>query len=725
MKKCALSLFLSLIMTLSLAVSPVLAADMSQMEIPADSSAAEPLPEETESSAQPEEQPAETPEEVPAEEETPAPDASQPEETAPEAPEELPAEEEVTEDAEELPEELETEQLEELLPPEEIPEMDPVEAAIEELPEAEYVSDAVYPKDKKITAATFGDYANSTGKAAGASIAYNRLVTFNVVGLKTGAANAYSNSLVMTHVMKLVQSFSSQKDYAKTMFKVVVPAGKYYLDYSMYLYSNTWLSMKGVTFYKGNLENKCMARSTPAGVSCSGYKGESNIVLEGGTWDVQQSKYSASSQTHFGTLRFGHAKNIIMANVVCNGAVNGHQVEFCGVSGITIVGCTMKNFLNTAYHNNNDYKEAIQLDIVNNADTCPSYSKYDDTVTENVVIYNNTFSNVCRGIGSHAAIYGKTYSGIVIQKNTFTNLSGAACHLLQYEKTAVVDNTMTNVGGGVELLAMCKSPDGHYYAPASGSVPAYSKVKIFNSASIISGNQITVNKSSAMTVAAGIHVGGDVHKDTAKYCKEQYGGKAFTITGVTIKNNTIKAAKDAGIWLKYAKDCTVSGNKVSGVVKGTTGNGYGIEASNCAFNTISSNTISGTAGHGIYVKDCAATGTSLDTYLRVASNKVTTTGAGNVGIYCYKSKYIRVYGSTVSSKTYAVQMNGCSYQYIGGASKRNSLKSKAKYGVYANGTSATEIKVYYDDISATSAATGVASGSKIKTKDVKFTKVKA
>lgn len=103
---------------------------------------------------------------------------------------------------------------------------------------------------------------------------------------------------------------------------------------------------------------------------------------------------------------------------------------------------------------------------------------------------------------------------------------------------------------------------------------------------------------------------------------------------------------------------------------------------------------------------------------------MTTTGTSNVGIYIYKSKYIRVYNCTVSSKTYAVQMNGCSYQYIGSTTYRNALKSKAKYGVYANGRSKTEIKVYYDNISATKGAVSAVSGSKIKTKSVKFTKVK-
>lgn len=746
MKKRIVLLFLAFAMALSCMTAPIAAATDTSEAV---SSAAEELPD-GDSSAPPEEPEIDLPDtpdssvtedEEPVEPEVPdssAP-ASSPEEPTGDSSEEIPAEapiEEPTEIPAEAPAEEEAPEEETSIPEEEAEEIldeaadtDPIHVSIEDCANAKLVDDTKYSKTKTINSATFSKYQNTTGLATGASISYNRLVTIQVKGLtKSSATNgtskdvSYQNSQVMTNVMQLVKKYSHNSDYSKVLFKVVVPKGKYYLNYCMYLYSNTWLSMEGVTFYKQNTENKSMVRSGSASDSVSGYNGESNIILEGGTWNCRMSAYSYSSSAHFGVIRFGHNKNVLLTGVTVNGAVNGHHVEICGTKGLTITGCTMKGYLNTDYNGDTDYKEAIQLDIVNNSSTCPTYAKFDDTTTQNVVIYSNTFQKCCRGIGSHSAIYGKVYTGIVVDSNTFTNLSGAACHMLEYQNTAITNNTMTKVGGGVELLAMCKSPDGHFYKPASGSAPAYSKVKTFKSNTVISGNTIKVNTSVSRTLVCGILVGGEVHKDSSKteYCTSKYGGKTFTITGVTIQNNTITAAKDAGILLKYANSCTVTGNKISSVVKGSSGSGYGIQLSHCGTGIkVNKNTISGTKGHGIYVKNCTGTAKS---YVTVVNNKVTTTGSSNAGVYFYQSKYCKLTKATVSSKSYAVQINGCSHITVGTAKKPNTLASKASYGVYANGSSKTGIKLCYSKVSAKTAACKAASGSKITTKKVTFTR---
>ncbi len=488
---------------------------------------------------------------------------------------------------------------------------DPIHSAMGALDEAVLTGDVRYPTLQTLDAGTFSDYSNSTGLATGAVIRYNRLVTLEVTALKAGAANAARNSLAMARVMDGIHAFSARGEYAKVMFQVVIPKGKYYLEDSLRLYSNTWLSMNGVTFYKGNLEDRSMARGGNVSDEVSGYNGESNIVLEGGVWDVRMSQYSPASQSHFGTLRFGHAENILLANVTCNGTVNGHQLEFCGVYGVTVVGCTMKGYLDTAYHGSNDGKEAIQLDIVHSSNISPAYCAYDDTVTGNVVIYQNVCSHCCRGVGSHSAIYGTTYSNIVIAGNRFYKLSGAACHLPAYQKTAVVDNVMTKVGAGVELFAMCRSPDGHYYEPVSGGVPPYSQVRNLASQSVISGNRIQVNRAASPGRSVGILVSGDVHRDTEAYCKEQYGGKTFTITGVRVEGNTVTAARDAGIWLKYAGECTVSGNTIRPAFWGMTGADCGIALSNCDSNVISANGISRRKWYNFFLAFDALKGAAL------------------------------------------------------------------------------------------------------------------
>lgn len=462
------------------------------------------------------------------------------------------------------------------------------------------ISDECFASETILTAASFSDYPTSPKTASGASIRCTRLITLQVTGLQKGIANAGSNSVTLTNVMTLIQRFSSQSIYSQVLFRVIVPPGRYYLDYSIYLYSNTWLSMKGVTFYKGNLENKCMARAGAPESSRHGYSGMSNIILEGGTWDVQADLYDSSTQ-HFSNLRFGHDENIIVANVTFAGSVSGHHLELCGSKGVSVVGCTFQDYKDTGYVKGINRNEAIQIDITHSSSLTPFYAAYDDTVSGNVVIYSNTFSNVNRGVGSHSAVFGKYYDNIVIQNNTFTNVTWQAVSCQNYRNSSITGNQIVNCGGGIEFSCMDSLPNGRYYQPVDGP-PSYSAVKTYAANTVISDNSIAISSSSQLSNASGIYVHGGTCSGSDSTA--QYEGKTFWITGLTISNNSITSARDSGIMLAYASTYTVSGNTVTGVVGGSTASGSGVYLHHCKIESVSRNKLSGNAAYAIYAAYC-------------------------------------------------------------------------------------------------------------------------
>ena len=450
---------------------------------------------------------------------------------------------------------------------------------------------AVYPAPLTVTAADFSAY-RRTGAGDltdGAAITYSTLIPLVVTGLKPGAASAGDNYRVLEGALSLVNSFTvgQAARYREVLFKVTLPPGVYYLSYydgaagtaqCLHLCRNTWLSMNGVTLRKADTVNGAMLRNCLSGSGSSGYGASGNLILEGGTWDVGMAHFDAGSDTdRFSSLRLGHGENILLTGVTFLGSVNGHHLELCGINGCSVVNCTFQGYLDTAYRGSWDLKEAIQIDVVNNDAIAPAFGRYDDTISGNVVIYGNTFRNLCRGVGGHNAVYGLYYSNIVVPNNRFSRLTAEAFYGLNYQDTLISGNTMERVGAGVALYALTPSADGNYFHPRSGRLPALDAVQYKNARVTISDNLIQVTPFSRLREPWGVLAYGCAYSDDR--FRQDYGGATFWMRGVRITGNQIRCAWDTGIYLHCADRATVSENRIRTLYPGSSSETRGIRLS--------------------------------------------------------------------------------------------------------------------------------------------------
>ena len=443
---------------------------------------------------------------------------------------------------------------------------------------------AIYPIPLTVTAADFSPYrrADAGNITDGAAITYSTLIPLQVTGLKSGPEHSQENYQVLEGVMNLVASFTVKQaaDYADVMFKVILPPGTYDMSYynpqraasqCLHIYRNTWLSMKGVTIRKADTVNGAMLRNCLGGSGASGYGTSGNLILEGGTWDVQMELFRSDSTTdRFSTLRLGHGENILLNGVTCRGSINGHHLELCGIKGCSVVNCTFEGYLNTAYRGSNDYKEAIQIDIVNNDAIAPAFGCYDDSVSGNVVVYGNTFQDLCRGVGGHNAVYGVYYSNVVVQNNTFSYLTGEAFYGMNYANILISDNTLRQVGAGIILYALTPSADNNFFLTCGQTLPTLTEIQHKDARITISGNDIHVS----LNYGCGVMVYGCPYSGTL--CAAHYRNATFWVRGVTISGNLIRSARDAGIYLNCADNAVVCGNRIGTVKKGSSFDGYGI-----------------------------------------------------------------------------------------------------------------------------------------------------
>lgn len=518
------------------------------------------------------------------------------------------------------------------------------------------------------------DYAKITGSTAtGAQITgYDTAIQVDVTDFgadPTGKKDSY----------KAIQSalyYAVDNASDTVQLKVVIPAGTYIINRPLKIYSNTWLYMEGATIVR-NFSVGFMFRNAlqnPAG----GYDGERNIIIEGGCFDGNTN----SSSTPFSNVRLGHIRNLWINGVEFRDNYNGHLLEIGGAQNVTIENCSFHE-----YYGEKE-KEAIQLDTMNNKEVFVHFEPFDDTPCDNVVIKNNKFYDLMRGFGSHSATVGVYYTNVLISGNTFENITSTAMIMQNYKNCLVENNTMTNVGSGIDFKYMTPLEYSGYYAPVSGWNGISERLND-NANTIIRKNTIDCNVTSYASSPFGIQLYG------RKLSGSYYYDYDYKVEGVKVADNTITTSGSA-IVLSDTNGIQIKSNTVKCDSSGYYQASDLIIVRNSANTSVQSNKVNDGLQSGIYVGDtsskvtvkdntCTSSGAS-GIYVSMNSSDVTVSGnkvkkAGSHGIKITKGASAELSENTVeASGGYGVIFTGGA-----GSAKKNTLISNKKGGVYADG----------------------------------------
>ena len=348
-----------------------------------------------------------------------------------------------------------------------------------------------------------------------------------------------------------------QKKHPGSQCKVVIPKGTYRIkgesSHGLIVYSNTWIYAEGATIKRRSDYNWHLMQTNMKG---KGYNVTRNVKIEGGTWDGQ-GKETKNTNSVF---RFAHASNMAFINCTVQNSFNAHIIELGGVKGFTAQGCTVKKY---SQNDSSLKKEAIQLDICNNKTIMPGTAT-DDALCSDVLIENNTFTDLYRAVGSHSAVVGLYYDNVVIKNNVFSNIKGKAINTYNYTNCIISGNTFTNCCEAIDFRAMSmnKQYNGSFYAPANGSTPKAGGLK---ANLLISKNKITTDTASGHEAPdAAIRVFG-AKVDSAYYANGKLAIPKgnYYVEGVRIENNTI-SGKANGISLGDVRGATLSNNTITG-----------------------------------------------------------------------------------------------------------------------------------------------------------------
>lgn len=455
---------------------------------------------------------------------------------------------------------------------------------------------------------------------------------------------------------------------------VEIPVGTYYLNATLYIYSNTTIeAAPGAVFRKLDVnEGKHSYGAMLEGKLIDdkgGYGNCHDIAVIGGTWDsVDVMDNSVGTES----FRFIHCDNVTVRNVVlCNVPSGSHLLVLAGTSNAVIQGC---EFYGYGKYRTDDHKEAIQLDIVHNAEIVPTLQAdvvmWDDLPCKNVTIQDCFFYDFSRAIGSHTAVEGVLHDNVVISDNTMLNMSDTAIKLFNYKNVIVENNRIMECVEGVLVYTdMTGLSSKEYMPPLSGTVAA-----------LPDDYNIIIRNNSFQ----GMKMNGESWGDAVRVM----GSTEIPVKGITVVNNEMESMERYGVFVSDAENVTISANQVSSVGRVgiyATSNcnnitilrnrvqdcgGYGIFMANSRGGFICGNTVK-EAGltdseqiHGIYAYKCSGTGSENALYIQ--KNVVEGNGReGAQGIKASTSDYVSVTGNVVrKTKDRGIFVYSCEFPVV-------------------------------------------------------------
>lgn len=491
------------------------------------------------------------------------------------------------------------------------------------------------------------------------------------------------------------------------------PDGKYRLDRTLYVHSNTTIKAGEKAVFEKQKINGAMLEGKITNDK-GGYDTVTNINIEGGVWDSKPVIGSKNEGTE--TFRFIHASNIHIMNAeFSNVPVGSHLIVFAGVADSMIENCVFHGYGNGSVKNP-EPKEAIQLDIPHNSEIVPTLQeavvKWNDLPCKNIIIRGCEFYDYSRAIGSHIAVQGVYHEGIVIDNNTIRDMDEVAIKLYNYKDTTISNNKIT---GGAEAILVYTALEGdtgeHCLKPLEGKpveeptshniVIEGNEIAKTTGLDDVYGDAIRISASEKFPIA-GVKVNRNIIKNVSRYgvfitqvAKAEITNNEISSSGnhavlleenstdALIKKNMITKPGKSGVALySGSSKATVSGNTI------TEPKEAGIylydNVKNCSIGVDSKNynTISKAKGNGIHITGKCSKNT-------IAYNKITD--ASGDGVFVYESSSVTIKNNKVSALMNGININSNSKK---AKVASNTINSAGEFGIriYTGSTAASITK---------------------------------
>ena len=404
-------------------------------------------------------------------------------------------------------------------------------------------------------------------------------------------------------------------DTSKTI-TIYFPAGTYYLDAGLNIFSNTKLILdKNAILIRQVLDGKMITGHGKGSLrTAGGYNQMKNITIDGGIWDGNDVKGKA----YDGLMMFRHSSNVTIKNATLKNCTE-HFLNISASQGALIEGCTFKDareytgsdkafWGSGGIDKTRRFKsiEAIHMDSATKA-TEKTATPIDNTPCQNITVKNCTFDKVFAGVGNHHLNpAGKKTANIRIENNTFTNILYTAVWADGFSNVKVLNNTAKAVGmffrsemSTGEVSGNTVSGNVNNFIKSGFRPETLSRIQLYNGSSFtIKNNNLKGGNLNGIAVFTG---SGKNKPSSAKIegntigPMKKHGIHILEAKNVTVRNNTAGGNKVVGIYVDKSTNVTVDKNNFSN----NKDRGMVIATSNKV--TFSNNTTSGNKDRGMVI----------------------------------------------------------------------------------------------------------------------------
>lgn len=366
--------------------------------------------------------------------------------------------------------------------------------------------------------------------------------------------------------------------------KVIFPDGDYLIKSYVRVYKNTTIEMsKGCRILNDNQTAEFVFVNGELGNAAyaTGYDGEGNILIQGGTIDngIRAGKNLATKG-----ISIAHATNVTIRNVTLMNNYQSHFIEINSTKGALIDGCRFFN-LNPGTTSTDGSRECINIDYASEAGF-PEFGGYDNTVCDDVKVVNCQFDTGDVGVGSHGISPLGPHLRINISNNSFRNMQSVGIASWCWSESLVHGNKLLNCGTRcMKVWACTNTVISNNVFDGQGSIAQLT---------LDSNNDVTTNNVS---IVGNTFIGGTSHQI-----------RAVIAYNILFAGNTFKDSVGSGIITSAtAYQLNIDGNNFYNCGQSTAASGIRLGSPNCK---VVNNQITGLSGSilygtGIYLEDGA------------------------------------------------------------------------------------------------------------------------
>ena len=355
--------------------------------------------------------------------------------------------------------------------------------------------------------------------------------------------------------------------------KVHIPSGKYYINNTLQIFSNTTLELENDTEIVRNDESKCMLISGSAtGEFEGGYDQFINVKISGGIWNgnIVNINSLGYGKVKSDLMYFWHGRNLEISNITLENCCGYHHLEIVAMKSVKIDNINCRNFikyLGDIYQKSEvtsagdviNLVEAMQIDYAEEENSSAAYP-FDGTACQDVSISNCKFENCRSGIGNH---HGKMKSSnLKFINNNFDNMSYSCYNIQNMSDVCIENNTANNVTSflwEVDNSSVAMNKNSINYASIMGcdemnmielkNSYLYMKDNIISGAGLdginISGNtKVDIIENSFKEIEgcvlkvsnAVVNIDGNSFSDCTNYCVYICDGEKQKTTGYVTNN---------------------------------------------------------------------------------------------------------------------------------------------------------------------------------------------